>query len=492
MTIQFNSIPANIRVPFAYFEINAGQSPYVSFSRLLLIGQMTAAGTALVNNPVLVTGGEDGLFGVGSMLAGMYKIARAQGPFQEIWALPLADAVGSIAATATITINSVSAYSGTLVYYVGDVRVQVPVTTLMTVTQIAAATAVAINACIGMQVTATSALGVVTLTANNKGTLGNSIGVFTKLYPDDANTADTISTISASYLSGGASDPLITTGLTNLGDDEYDFIAMPYSQTAYVVQMEAFLDARWSYASQVYGHMITSQVGTAAALVTVGLARNSPRSTILGLYNVPAPSYLWCAALASVMAVHLQSPPELSRPLQTLQLVGLRAAKLPSDRWTALQRQSFYFAGISSYAVHRDGTVVLDRILTTYQKDSWGSQDSTWLDVNTIFQIMYGVRFLKQKLQQTYPRSALADKNPNNIQGMATPSDIRDTIIHGYRQLVAVGVFENAAMFDQLLVVERDIIDVNRVNVYLPVDTVNQLRILAVAVATYLQYPAAV
>ena len=147
MTVQFNNIPANLRVPFAYFEINAGQSPYVSFARLLLIGQKTAAGTALAGQPILVTGGEDGLFGVGSMLAGMYKAARAQAPFQEIWATALVDAAGSVAATNTITIFGPPTSAGTLIYYIGDIRVQVPVTTLMTATSIAAALVAAINIC---------------------------------------------------------------------------------------------------------------------------------------------------------------------------------------------------------------------------------------------------------------------------------------------------------------------------------------------------------
>ena len=70
--------------------------------------------------------------------------------------------------------------------------------------------------------------------------------------------------------------------------------------------------------------------------------------------------------------------------------------------------------------------------------------------------------------------------NPQGVGGIATPDDIRDAIIHAYNDLVALGVFENAALFAQLLVVERNISDPNRIDVYLPVDHVNQLRIVAV------------
>ena len=93
---------------------------------------------------------------------------------------------------------------------------------------------------------------------------------------------------------------------------------------------------------------------------------------------------------------------------------------------------------------------------------------------------MYGMRAMIAYLTQTYPRAALVDKNPNNIQGFATAEDIRNAFVHEYKYLEAIGVFENADLFEQLLVVERNISDPNRVDAYLPLDHVNQLRVLAV------------
>ena len=54
--------------------------------------------------------------------------------------------------------------------------------------------------------------------------------------------------------------------------------------------------------------------------------------------------------------------------------------------------------------------------------------------------------------------------------------------------LVALGVTENPDIFAQYVVVERDAVDANRVNAYLPVDVVNQLRVFAANVTTFLQY----
>ena len=592
MTIQFNQIPANIRVPFMYFEINPGQAPYVSNARVLLIGQKTTAGTAVQDAAIQVTGGEDGLFGINSQLAAMYVAARKVGALQEIWAVPLADAGGSAASLGAINLNRTADANGTLVYYIGDVRVQVPYNNTMTVTAAATALIAGINACPGMQVTASSlstgaksvgtqtivgtataagiytfalnnvkvnitvpigmtaallaaaivaggnatpgisnyvilsnvggvitltalstgtritnmqiaaastATGIATpattfmiggvgdvvrLTANNKGTLGNTIGVDYSVNPLDPGTATYMTTLVA--MAGGASDPAITNALANLGDQEFDWIAMPYPQ--YYSQLEAFLEARWAYSSQVYGFGITAYEATAGALSALGAALNGPYIAILGVYNIPAPAYLWVAQVATICAVHLQSPPELSRPLQTLPLIGMSPANVLGNRWTALERQSFYFSGISACTERRDGTVVIDRLISTYQTDVWGSQDSTWLDVNTLAQVMYGTRYLKQLLSSTYPRVALANQNPNNLQGVVTAADLRNTIIHGYKQLCDLGVFDDADLFAQLLVVERNSQDPDRVDCYLPVETVGQLRILAANMSVYLQY----
>ena len=53
-----------------------------------------------------------------------------------------------------------------------------------------------------------------------------------------------------------------------------------------------------------------------------------------------------------------------------------------------------------------------------------------------------------------------------------------------------VGLVENAALFAKYLIVERDASNPNRVNVLLPPDLVNQLRVFAVVNQFRLQYAA--
>jgi phage tail sheath gpL-like len=187
----------------------------------------------------------------------------------------------------------------------------------------------------------------------------------------------------------------------------------------------------------------------------------------------------------------MQTPPELSRPLQTVQLVGLLPPLLQSDQWSVTQRQAFYYAGASGYVAGPGGDVQIDRLITTYQKDAYGLPDQAWLDVNTIAQLMYGLPYIAAYMTETYPRAALVNDNPNNIQGFVTVKDITNAFIHVYNGLEAIGVFQDADTFAQLLIVERNAQDPNRVDTYLPVEAVNQLRVLAVNATSYLQYPTA-
>ena len=54
--------------------------------------------------------------------------------------------------------------------------------------------------------------------------------------------------------------------------------------------------------------------------------------------------------------------------------------------------------------------------------------------------------------------------------------------------MTALGVTEKPSLFAEYLTVVRDLNDANRVNAYLPVDVVNQLRVFAANITTFLEY----
>lgn len=217
--VAFNAIPGNLLVPLFYAEVNSGGSPYEGQSRLLLMGQKLAAGTAAANVPVLVQSENEviALCGLGSMLVRMYRIARRNAPFQPIWILPLADPAGA-AATGTITINTAPSAAGVAVFEICDERITFQVTAADTVTTIAASLVAAINAA-GIEVTAANVAGVVTVTSRHVGTVGNAIDLFLKI--DEPNIlAGRVTIVAMGSATAGTGVPTLTTALANLGDDE--------------------------------------------------------------------------------------------------------------------------------------------------------------------------------------------------------------------------------------------------------------------------------
>lgn len=493
MSILFNNIPGNLLVPFFYAEINSGGSPFEGQSRLLLAGQKTSGGSATAAVPVGPIQSEqeaDALFGAGSMLAGMYRIARRNAPFHPIWALPLADPAG-VAATATLTVAPAPGVTGAGILRVMGRRITLQVNAADTDDTVAAAIAAAINAA-GLPVTA--AVGgvgsehIVTATARHVGALGNSIEI--KLATDEPN-ALTASNVAIVAMANGTGVPVLDTPLANLGDDEYDWIASPYADTTSLNSFRDFLDdqsGRWSPLKQLYGHHITQLVGNLSALVTLGNGRNDQHGTIMGTQASPTPPWEWAAALGGQCAAHLTDAPELSRPLQTLVLGGVLPPDDRSVHWDIDDRQALYTDGIAGYRVSRDGLVVIDRVVTTYQTTAAGVPDATFRDIETMAQLMFATRYFRTAVSNKHARQALADENPHNVAEITTPDDVKHTLIHAYKDLVALGVSEKADLFAEFVKVERDPNNANRLNAFLPLDVVNQLRVFAANITAFLQY----
>ena len=498
MTVEFNQIPANLRVPLFYAEVNSGPNAYQGPSRLLVIGQKTAAGSMASNEVRLFDDDAQTLAGPGSQLAEAAIWARENHPVGEIWLAALADPAG-VAATKTITVDvGILGSSGTAVIYVAGERVEVAVGSTDTNNTVAANISAAINLgyrkfnrSLTFPYLASVASNVVTLTARNVGALGNKAEVSKNMLGNEG-TLQTYLTIADGVT--GTGTPALDTALANCGDIEFDWIAAPYADTTSLDTIQTFLSdasGRWSPLKQLYGHYLSALFDTYGNLATAGVARNDRNASIMGVPNSASPPWRWSAAIGGAVAKdknlggEVDQAYRISKPLQTLPLVGIRAPTRGTE-FDITQRNTLYQDGISGFRVMVDGTVLLDRVVTTYRLNAWSQPDITWLDVETRAQMVYFVRYMKQRITQKYGRHALANDNPGNQQGIVTPRVLKAECVHVYMELEQGGLVENSDLFARSLIVERSS-DPNRVNAYLPVDVVNQFRVFAANVTTYLQ-----
>ncbi|TPG62554.1 phage tail sheath subtilisin-like domain-containing protein [Ewingella americana] len=483
--MDFQHIPSNVRTPLFFAEFdNSLANTATATQRTLIIGQALTMAGAVLNIPVIESSASNtaGIYGAGSMLHNQMVAYLANDGAGEIYLLPLADGVAQTAAAGTVTLTAAPTETGVISLYIAGQRVQATVLSTDSVTSMAAALAAAIAAKTALPVTATTALGVVTLTAKNKGAHGNGLDLRLN-YQGSAGGESTPAGlgITLTAMAGGAGAPDMTTALANLGDRTFDFIVTPYTDTTSLDALKDLLSdstGRWSYAQQLYGHGFGATSGTYGQLTTVGEARNDQHATLLGVYDSPTPAYVWSAAVTGAVAGSLRNDP--GRPLQTLTISGVLAPPLAS-RFELTERNNLLYSGISTFTVADDNTVQVENLITTYQTNKYGDADDSYLQVETLFLLMFVTRFIRTQVTSKFARMKLAADGTRFAPGSAivTPNIIRAELIAQYTQLEYNGYVQDSKAFAAGLVVTKNTSNPNRVDVLWDGVLINQLRVFA-------------
>ncbi|WP_395391491.1 phage tail sheath subtilisin-like domain-containing protein [Novosphingobium sp. BL-8A] len=488
MSINFSNIPSNLRVPLFYAELDprfANTTPIAQ--RGLLIGQITAAGTYTPGVPVQLTSVTDGISGAGagSVLAGMVQAWRDNDKTGEVWLLPISDDEGAAAATGKLTVTGTATGSGTIPLYVAGTKVPVTVAAGDTVAAIATNTAAAINAA-AVPVTAAAAAGVVTLTARNKGLVGNEIDLrLSYLGTAGGESLPEGVAIAIVAMAGGATNPSLASALAALGDKTFDFIVLGINDATSLNAVQALLldsTGRWSPMQQLYGHAFTAARGTAGTLATLGAGRNDQHLSIIGFNDSPSPYWVWAAAIIGQAAVSLRDDPAL--PLQYLTVSGILAPPIASRFSIGVRNSTLLYSGISTWQVDPTGNIVIENIVTTYITNSQGNGDNSYLELETMFTLIYVLRFMRSRIETKFGRVKLAADGTRLIPGsqVVTPSSIRADQIAAYRELEEAGFVQKSDDFAANLIVEKDANTPNRVNVLWPGTLIEQLRVFAMLV----------
>lgn len=485
MTIAFNDIPSTIRVPFTYVEFDSSravQGVRIQPYKVLVLGQRLAAGTVAALVPTRVTSAAQAstLFGAGSILHGMAIRLFQNNSFNEAWFCAQDDAGGATAATSTITVTGTPTAAGTVYLYIAGRRLQAAVAISDSVTVVAAAISAAINADTTLPVTAVPTLGVVALTAKNKGLVGNDLDIRLNYY--EGESTPTGSTVTLGGVVAGTGSVSLATTWAAIGDEHYNLIANPYIDAASFVSIEAEVSDRWGPLRQIEAVVCSAHSGDHSTVGAFGAARNSPHSVIMSNYKSPTPFYEWAAALAGVLAFNGNQDP--ARPFQTLELKGC-LPPLEVDRFTLQERNLLLFDGIATSKVDAGGLVRIERAITTYQTNSAGADDTAFLDVNTPLTLGFLRYDFRNFWATKYPRHKLANDGTRFGLGQAimTPKVAKAECVAKFRQWELIGLVEGIDQFKNDLIVERNISDPNRLDILMPPDLVNQLRVTGVQIA---------
>ena len=481
-SIAFSQIPTAWRVPLFWVEFDpsravAGQPN----KRTLFVGQAltdTAGGLEWAASPEQAAG----RYGAGSPLAAMVAAYFLNDPGGEVWCLPIADAGGASAAVGELTFTGPASAAGVLSIYVAGKLVSVPVTSGETATAIATAVSTAINAAYGLPVTAAPALGVVTLTARNGGTVGNQITLATNYLgarAGEATPAGVTCTVTA--MSGGATDPDLTGLPTTLGSEPFHFIVHHFANTAGMSAFGALMNetaGRWSYLLQLFGHAFTAKQDTSGNLVTYGDTLNDAHNSTFGYEAANAtPAYIWAAANVGAIAGSIRNEP--SRPVQTLAVLGVLAtptgSRFTKTEQNTLLKNGIALAGSSNYDVR------VVRAVTHNRLNSFGQPTQAELDVETLYTSQEITERLRAMVTTKFARARLADDGTAFGVGLAaiTPAICKAEIAAEYQGMQTDGLVEDSAAMLAATIVERDAADRSRLNVLWAPNLISGLRIFA-------------
>ena len=455
--MTFNDIPENLRIPGYFIEFDPSRANTGTYQhKLLVIGQRLATGTVAEATPTLTSNAAQGenYFGRGAQLSHMLNYIFKVRPSMPVWAIGLDDLVAGVAASGSITFTGAASTAGTLNVIVGGEKVQVGVAAADAQDVIAAAVVAGITAKTDCPVTAAVDGGnsnQVNLTHRHKGELGNDLTVDVLF---DSASQPTAPAIAITAMAGGTGNPDINTAIAAMGDEWYNWIIMPWTDSTNMTALETELVDRFSPLRQIGCRAFAPVSGTYGSAQAYGDSRNSPHVTCMGSGLAPQPAYIWAAVNAVVAANSLANDP--SRQLRGLSLPYL-IPPAAEDRFTNTERNNLLYDGISTYTVDAGGVVRIEAQITMYQENASGLPDDSMLYLN-VPEVFERYRHEVRVMFSAYNRDKLADDG-NKVplgQPIMTPKKARGLMINLYRRMVEeLAWCENLDNYKDTLLVEK-------------------------------------
>lgn len=483
--VDFVSIPSGIRTNSVLAEFDPTQAragtslkPY----RVLLIAGRTSAGATDELVLSRVTGADDaaGQFGAGSTLHNLAQFYfRNGGAFLETYAVAVDDT--GTAAVRTITLTGAQTQAGSIFLYVAGRRLPINVaasTAVDTLTVLAARIAAAINALVELPFTATSALGVVTLTAKNAGTCGSDADLRINYNPGEL-TAPGL-TVAFAETTPGANNADISGVWAVLGEEQFDVVISGFDDTANFDELDLELEDRWGPIRANDGLAFVGKRATLSAATTFANGKNSKHVCLLPMQAPLESPHELAGAFGGIAARFGSQDP--SRPFQTLELVGVHAPATV-DRFDWYERNQLLYDGCSTYKVAPGGKVVVDRIITTYQKNALNAADDAFLKAETRLTLSFLRYDFVNQWSTKFPRAKMSADDtfqPAPGQQWVTPSVATAEAVAIFQGWQALGLVEDLEAFKAQLVVE---IQGDQLNFVLPPDLINQLVVTAARIA---------
>lgn len=484
MTISFNEIPYDWLKPGQYMEVAPvyDRMGLVAFpARAILFVQMLSTGTGAPKTLYRITRSDQGraLFGAGSVGQQMVEAFKKTNKTTDVYAVALADAPDGVAATGSFAIAGTATAGGALALYIGKTRIPLAVAVGATAAQMATKAAAAIAELTDLPVTAAAAGGTVTLTARHKGEVGNGVHLAVARKTEDVVPAGL--SVAVTAMSGGVTNPDVTELLDVISTQWLTDWALAWDDETTLAAVAANLAERFVAMGKLDAHAYVGHRGTFGALTAKGALTNSPHLSAMGVKGSPSAPWEWAAAVAGIAAFQFANDP--ARQLRGLVLTGIEAPTA-ADQFIETEQNLLLKGGVSTFIPLSDGTVAIDRLVTTYKVSVLGVPDRAWLDAmipKTASRVRYD---WNSYVALTWPRPKLA---PDNSR--AADADVSGAVVTPKRMRASwaarCGIYEERGWIVDTKetlgrsVFEIDPDDKNRMNAQQPISIIGNLMVLA-------------
>jgi len=428
MSITFSSIPANAAASGVYVEqqnVNRGTGSAVIPRKQLIIGQYNTGFSPTDNVPIKLLNKEEAWtrYGRGSMLSKMVQLAFEENGGNDVYALPVADAGGSVANTQEIAVTGTATATGYVYLYIEGKLKQITVASGATATTVATAIKAAIDADLDLPVTAgTVTTATFDLTTRWKGESGQQIDVSLNL---DGESLPAGITIVITDNADGAGDPVLTTALSNCLNIWFTDIVNPYITEANIAALETY----WATCDD--GTVMKQFAGfvgntmTVSNFVTALSSRNSQATTFIPVPGSVTPEYMLAAAGASLFCKENSLTP--GRPVKNLVIPGAIAGNEDMGN----DKDAIVRAG-GSWTINQDsGLVTIGDLCTTRTTEDSGAETSDWRFTDIISNIQFKIYATQQRfLQSPYDRGVvLSDADGKGPAWGVRPSTVKGAAI---------------------------------------------------------------
>lgn len=391
--------------------LNANVSVGNTLQKFLYVAQQTAAATAGPGELTTNIGNDktiyEALYGSDGMMAEGIRAGRLENPQTQIDAIGVSDNVSGVASTGTFGFSGTALVDGFLILNVGSERnhrFTIAVTKDDTATTIAANAKAQLDTDTTLPVTSIVATADVNLTAINKGSYGNSLGLSIEREVPGITT-----TITA--MSGGNTDPSLTNVFDVIGTTRYQGIVWGFPED--IGPLQTLLTPRFNPTNAILdgtGFMgitdtLSNHLARVNALNDQNIVQFSDKLTSESNFTGPAQleiPFVKAAQFAAIRALRLTDGASISQFVITtngeLDAFGGPAlaskpyfnmpfrnnAPIKSPRgWTETETRQLELAGAATIQNNDGGTLVISgQVPTTYKTDTSSNADPSFKFLN--------------------------------------------------------------------------------------------------------------